>query len=345
MSRRQETGAAGTLEIRTSPHVLSGYSVDTIMFNVALALLPATAFAIYAFGLAAIAVLATATASCVATEALYRRLSGQPATVGDWSAAVTGLLFGLTLPASLPMWMTVLGGVVTMLMGKLMFGGLGANPFNPALVGRAVMQATFPVAMTTWIPPFGADRFAALPSSALTWPFLQPVYDAVTAATPLSLWKFGHQATAARDLALGFVGGSIGETSAVLILLGGVYLVARNMMGWRIPVAVFGAVAAVSGTLHLLQPERYASPAFMLGAGGLVLGAVFMATDPVTSPLTHAGAWIYGALIGVVVAVIRVWGGMPEGVMYAVLLGNAVAPHLDKLLRTRVYGTGTRRAA
>lgn len=345
MSRRQEAGAAGTLEIRTSPHVLSGYSVDTIMFNVALALVPAIAFAIFAFGLAAVAVLATATASCVAAEAIFRRANGKPATVGDWSAAVTGLLFGLTLPASLPLWMAVLGGVVTMLIGKLIFGGLGFNPFNPALVGRAVMQATFPVAMTTWIPPFGADRFVALPSSCLTLPFLQPVYDAVTAATPLSLWKFGHQATSSRDLAVGFVGGSIGETSAVLILLGGVYLVARNMMGWRIPVAVFGAVATISGALHLLQPERYASPAFMLTAGGLALGAVFMATDPVTSPLTHAGMWIYGVLVGAIVVVIRIWGGMPEGVMYAVLLGNAAAPHLDNLLRTRVYGTGKRRAA
>ncbi len=343
MMRRPDAGTAGTLEIRTSPHVLSGYSVDTIMFNVALALLPATAFALYAFGWAALAVLATAIASCLVVERLACRLAGRASTTGDWSAAVTGLLYGLTLPASLPLWMAALGGVITMVIGKLLFGGLGSNPFNPALVGRAVMQATFPVAMTTWIPPFGLDRFAALPHSTLTWPFLQPVYDAVTAATPLSLWKFGHQATGARDLALGFVGGSTGETSAVLLLLGGVYLVIRNMMSWRVPVAIFGSVAALAGALHWVQPERYASAAFMLGAGGLALGAIFMATDPVTSPLTPIGSWVYGGLIGVLVVVIRTWGGMPEGVMYAVLLGNAAAPHLDNLLRTRVYGTGSRR--
>ena len=333
---------AKTLELRTSPHVLSGYAVDSIMFNVVVALAPAIVFAVYAFGWAAVAVLGTATATCIATEAIAAitaRANGRPSTIGDWSAAVTGLLYGLTLPASLPLWMVVVGGVVSMVVGKLLFGGLGQNPFNPALVGRAVMQATFPVAMTTWLPPFAAERFAGLPGSLFAWPFAQPVYDAATQATPLALWKFGHQATGTGDLALGFVGGSTGETSAVLILAGGAYLVARNMMSWRTPVAIFASVAAVSGAFHLVNPERYAGPAFHLFAGGLVLGAVFMATDMVTSPITRGGAWIYGALIGVLVVVIRVWGGMPEGVMYAVLLGNAAAPHIDNLIRPRVYGT------
>ncbi len=330
---------AKTLELRTSPHLLSGYAVDTIMFNVIVALAPAALFAFYAFGWAAVAVLATATLTCVATEALVARASGRASTVGDWSAAVTGLLYGLTLPASLPLWMVVIGGVVSMVVGKLLFGGLGQNPFNPALVGRAVMQATFPVAMTTWLPPFAAGRFAGLPGSLLTLPFAQPVYDAATQATPLAAWKFGRQATGAADLALGFVGGSAGETSALLLLLGGVYLVARNMMSWRTPVAIFASVAAVSGLLHLADPARYAGPLFHLFAGGLVLGAVFMATDMVTSPITRGGCWLYGALIGVLVVVIRVWAGMPEGVMYAILLGNAAAPHLDNLIRPRVYGT------
>ena len=333
---------AKTLEIRTSPHLLSGYAVDAIMWNVVVALAPAIVFACYAFGWAAITVLATATATCVATEALVgrtARLSGGRSTIGDGSAVVTGLLYGLTLPASLPLWMVVVGGLISMIVGKLLFGGLGQNPFNPALVGRAVMQATFPVAMTTWLPPFSAGRFAELPGSLLTLPLAQPVYDAATQATPLAAWKFGRQATGAADLALGFVGGSTGETSAVLLLLGGAFLVARNMMSWRTPVAIFASVAAVSGALHLLDPARYAGPAFHLFAGGLVLGAVFMATDMVTSPITRGGAWVYGALIGALVIVIRVWGGMPEGVMYAILLGNAAAPHLDRLVRPRVYGT------
>ncbi len=329
---------AKTLELRTSPHVLSGYSVDSIMFNVVVALAPATAFALYAFGWAAAAVLGTATATCVVTEALAARAGGRPSTVGDWSAAVTGLLYGLTLPASLPLWMVVVGGVVSMVVGKLLFGGLGQNPFNPALVGRAVMQATFPVAMTTWLPPFAAGRFDGLPGSLLALPFAQPVYDATTQATPLALFKFAHRATDTADLALGFVGGSTGETSAVLLLLGGAYLILRNMMSWRTPVAIFASVAAVSGVLHWIDPARYAGPAFHLFAGGLVLGAVFMATDMVTSPITHGGVWIYGALIGALVVVIRVWGGMPEGVMYAILLGNAASPHLDNLIRPRVYG-------
>ena len=330
---------AKTLEIRTSPHLVSGYAVDSIMFNVVVALAPAIVFAFYAFGWAAVAVFGTATATCVATEALVARATGKRSTVGDWSAAVTGLLYGLTLPASLPLWMVVVGGVVSMVVGKLLFGGLGQNPFNPALVGRAVMQATFPIAMTTWLPPFTGGRFSGIPGSLFAMPFTQPVYDAATQATPLALWKFGHQTTGATDLALGFVGGSTGETSAVLLLLGGAYLVARNMMNWRTPVAIFTSVAAISGALHLADPARYAGPAFHLFAGGLVLGAVFMATDMVTSPITRGGAWVYGALIGALVVVIRVWGGMPEGVMYAILLGNAAAPHLDRLIRPRVYGT------
>ena len=335
----------GTLELRTSPHVLSGYAVDSIMFNVIVALAPTMAFAFYAFGWASLAVLGTASASCVLAEHLICKATAKPTTVGDWSAAVTGLLYGLTLPASLPLWMVAVGGLVSIGVGKLLFGGLGQNPFNPALVGRAVMQATFPVPMTTWMVPFAEGRFGRLPGSLLAGPFLQPVYDVATGATPLALWKFSRQLTGTRELALGFVGGSAGETSAVLLLVGGAYLVARNMMSWRTPAAVFLAVAAVSGALHLADPARYSSPAFMLLSGGLVLGAVFMATDMVTSPIGAAACWVYGALIGALVVVIRTWGGMPEGVMYAILLGNAVAPHLDRLMAPRVYGTRRGRAA
>lgn len=334
-----------TLEIRTSPHILSGHSVDTIMFNVVLALLPVTAFAVYAFGLTALLTLAMALVACVATEHLVCKAAGKPSTIGDYSAVITGLLYGLTLPPGLPLWMTAAGGVIAVGLGKMLFGGLGYNPLNPALVGRAVLQASFPAAMTSWVPGFTAERFATLPSSLLAWPFSQPVYDAVSGATPLAQWKFEHVASATTDLALGFTSGSTGETSALLILLGGAYLVARDMMSWRIPAAIFGTVAAASGVLHLVNPERYASPVFMLFSGGLMLGAVFMATDMVGSPMTRLGTVLYGVLIGLLVVVIRTWGGMPEGVMYAILLGNAVTPHFDRRIRPKVYGTGEKKGA
>ena len=327
-----------TLELRTSPHVLSGYSVDAIMFNVVLALVPVTLFAIYAFGLAALLTLASALGSCLLTEYAICRASGKPSSLGDWSVTITGLLYGLTLPPGLPLWMTAVGGVIAVGLGKALFGGLGLNPFNPALVGRAVLQATFPVSMTSWLPGFTPDRFVSLPTSTLTWPFTEPLYDVITSATPLSAWKFDREAAEAGDLALGFVSGSTGETSAALIVLGGIYLIARNMMNWRIPAAILLAVVALSSALYLSDPAAYASPVFMLFSGGLMLGAFFMATDMVGSPMTSAGCWIYGGLIGLLVVVIRTWGGMPEGVMYAILLGNAVAPHIDQLIRPRIYG-------
>jgi electron transport complex protein RnfD len=334
-----------TLEIRTSPHVLSGYGVDTIMFNVVLALLPATAFAIYAFGLMAIVTLSGAVVSCLLTEQVFCRLAGRSSSLGDGSAAITGLLYGLTLPPGLPLWMVIVGGVLAVGLGKALFGGLGCNPFNPALVGRAFLQAAFPAAMTSWTPAFQVGRFASLPASNATLPFTEPAVDVVSTATPLALWKFERQATEWGDLALGFTGGSTGETCAALILLGGAYLVARNMMNWRIPFAVLGTVALLAALLHAVDPERYASAGFMLFSGGLVLGAVFMASDMVGSPMTGRGCFVYGALIGALVVVIRSWGGMPEGVMYAILLGNALTPHIDRLVRPRVYGTGRVEAA
>jgi electron transport complex protein RnfD len=333
------TTPARTLEIRTSPHIVSGYSVDTIMFNVVLALLPTTAFAIYAFGLAALLTLTVAVGSCVLAEQLACRLSDRASTLGDWSVAITGLLYGLTLPPGLPLWMVAVGGFFGVALAKSLFGGLGLNAFNPALVGRAFVQAAFPVAMTSWMPGFTADRFVSVPGSTLTLPLTKPIYDGVTSATPLSLWKFDGQLSEVGDLALGFVGGSTGETCGLLILLGGAYLVARNMMNWRIPVAIFTVVATASASLYALDAERYAPPLFMLFSGGLMLGAVFMATDMVASPMTSLGCLLYGALIGGLVVVIRVWGGMPEGVMYAILIGNAVSPHIDRWIQPRVYGS------
>jgi electron transport complex protein RnfD len=334
-----------TLAIRSSPHVMSGASVDTIMFNVVLALLPVTAFAVYAFGLAALATLCTAVIACVLTEHLLCRAEARETTVADWSAVLTGLLYGLTLPPGLPLWMVAVGGVIAIGVGKHLFGGLGQNPFNPALVGRAILQAAFPVAMTSWIPGLSASRFTSLPSSSTAWPFTEPTYDAVSGATPLSAWKFDREIADTGDLLFGYVSGSTGETCALLILLGGVYLAARRMMSWRIPVAILVTVAVLGGVLHLVDPGRHASPWFSLLSGGLMLGAVFMATDMVGSPMTHLGAVVYGVLIGVLVVVIRAFGGMPEGVMYAILLGNALTPLIDQRIQPRVYGTGGRRKA
>ena len=330
-----------TLMIRSSPHIAGGQSVDAIMLHVVLALLPVCLFAVYTFGLVALALLTTAVVSCVGTEHFLCRLAGRRTTIDDWSAAVTGILYGLTLPPGLALWMVVVGGVCAVGIGKALFGGLGCNPFNPALVGRALLQAAFPAAMTTW-PPIPANRFATLTSSSLAWPFTRPEYDAITGATPLANWKFDRVATETSELLLGTTSGSIGETSAVLILLGGVYLVARGKMSWRIPVAVLLTVAVASAGLQWMDSERYAGPLFMISSGGLMLGAVFMATDPVGSPMTHAGCVVYGVLIGILVVTIRVWGGMPEGVMYSILLANAVTPHIDNWIQPRVYGSNAR---
>ncbi len=312
------------------------------MRNVVWALLPVSAFAVYAFGLSALLVLFTSVASCVITEHLLCRLAGKESTISDWSAVISGLLLGLTLPPGFPLWMTFCGGVIAIALGKFMFGGLGYNVFNPALVGRAVLQAAFPVAITTWQPAFASNRFDSTFSATFTFPFAEPAADGITAATPLAAFKFEGITTDAQELALGLVTGSTGETCAALIILGGIYLVMRNMMNWRIPVAVLGTVYILSGLFYLIDNESYPSPVFMLFSGGLMLGAIFMATDMVASPITSAGVVLYGAIIGLLVVVIRLWGGLPEGVMYAILIANAISPHIDNMIRLRVYGTAKR---
>ncbi len=328
------------LEIGSSPHISSGESVDVIMRNVVYALLPVCIFAIYSFGAAAALVLATATVTCVLTEQVLCKVSGQPSSVSDWSVTITGLLYALTLPPDLPLWMVVVGGMFGVTVAKFLFGGLGSNAFNAALVGRAFLQAAFPQAMTHWALPFSDTRFTDLPSSTLAMPFAKPIYDAVTQATPLALMKFEGVQASNPDLVLGLTTGSAGETCAALILLGGIYLVIRNMMNWRITASILASVAIITWIFHLYDPTSYPTPMFMLFSGGLMLGAVFMATDMVASPITNAGCWLYGFLIAVLVVVIRFWGGMPEGVMYAILLANAVSPHIDRLIKPKVFGTG-----
>ena len=331
-----------TLHISTSPHLKKDVSVEVIMRNVVVALLPTSFFAIYAFGWNAALVLITAVGSCLLTEHVLCRFSKRSSTVSDWSAIITGLLLGLTLPPIFPIWMTFLGGVIAIGMGKFLFGGLGYNVFNPALVGRAVLQAAFPVAITTWYSGFLPDRFSSINSSVIALPFMEPVVDAASGATPLSAFKFDGVITETSDLALGLVSGSTGETSSLLIILGGIYLVMRNFMNWRIPVSILATVFVFSAVLHWIDASQYPSPTFMLFSGGLMLGAVFMATDMVASPNTAGGVMLYGFIIGALVVIIRIWGGLPEGVMYAILLGNAISPHIDRLIRYRVYGTATK---
>jgi electron transport complex protein RnfD len=332
-----------TLQIRSSPHLSSGASVNHIMRNVVYALLPIVGFSIYAFGLAALFTLTAALLSCVLVEHGLCKWSGRASTINDWSIVITGIIYGLTLPPGLPLWMTVVGGALAVSLGKFIFGGLGYNPFNPALVGRAFLQAAFPAAMTSWVTPFTADRFASLPSSTLTIPFATPVYatpiyDSLSGATPLAAMKFSHQTTNTLDLFLGTTSGSLGETCGLLILLGGLYLILRDMMNWRIPLGIFAAVILLSASMHFAYPQRYPGAVFMLFSGGLMFGALFMATDMVASPITHAGCFIYGAFIGVLIVVIRLWGGMPEGVMYAILLGNALSPHIDRYIQPIPFG-------
>jgi electron transport complex protein RnfD len=334
-----------TLDIRTSPHISSGESTEVIMRNVVVAALPVAAFAVYSYGLTALLLLLVASFSCVLTEHLFCRFTGKESTIGDWSAAVTGLLYGLTLPPGLPLWMAATGGFFAIALGKTLFGGLGYNVFNPALVGRAVVQGAFPVAMTTWSAPFFEGRFQSVLTSALTLPFVEPVYDAVSGATPLAAMKFDSEITESYDLAMGFIGGSTGETSSLLILLGGAYLVYRNMMNWRIPAVILLTVVVLTAVFHTMNPEAYPTPHFMLFSGGLFFGAIFMATDMVTSPVTNLGIVLYSVLIGGLVVVIRFWGGLPEGVQYSILFANGCVPLIDRAIQPRVYGTGKRSRA
>ncbi len=328
-----------TLDISSSPHVVKDISTATIMKNVVYALLPVVGFSIYNFGFNALLVISTAVISCVLTEHYLNKWSGKETPVGDWSAVITGILLGLILPPIFPLWMTFIGGIVGIGLGKFLFGGLGYNVFNPALVGRAVLQAAFPVAITTWYSPLLADRFSHISSSVVAIPFLTPVVDSVSGATPLSAFKFDGVTAETSGLLMGTISGSAGETSSIFIILGGLYLIWKGMMNWRIPAAILLTVFTLSQILYLIDNQLYPSPVFMLFSGGLMLGAVFMATDMVASPITPMGVVVYGILIGVLVVVIRIWSGLPEGVMYAILLANAISPHIDRLIQPRVYGT------
>jgi electron transport complex protein RnfD len=302
------------------------------MRQVVYALIPGALVGVYFFGIPAIKVIAVAVASCVAMEALWQKLTGSPITINDGSAALTGLLLAMNLPSGAPWWLVVIGSFVAIIIAKQIFGGIGNNPFNPALVGRVFLLISFPVAMTTWPEPRS---------------FFTQTADATTGATPLGALKtaiFEHGTIGAApemnlmDPFLGNVGGSLGEISALALILGGVYLIARRIITWHIPVVYIATVAVLTGILWLINPEGYANPVFHLVAGGLMLGAFFMATDMVTSPITNMGKIIFAVGCGAITVVIRLWGGYPEGVSFAILIMNAFVPLINRATKPTKFG-------
>jgi len=313
------------LLLSSSPHVFAPVSTRRIMLAVIVALAPATVYGVYLFGSRSLALVAVSVAVSMASEWLFRLLLKRPNSIGDCSAAVTGLLLALTLPPSTPLWMAALGAIMAIVVAKEFFGGIGANPFNPALIGRAFLLMSFPAAITTWHKP------------------LSGLVDAATTATPLNMVKQGmpwadvFASVGAQDrsgflwqLFLGNRAGSLGETSILLIGIGGLLLLAIGVIQIWIPLSVLGSTVFFSWLLGM-------DPLFSLLSGGLVFGAFFMATDYATSPLTTKGKLIYGIGIGLVIALIRKLGGYPEGVTYGILIMNMLSPFLDKL-RTKKYG-------
>jgi len=290
------------------------------------------------FGLSALLLILASIAGAVLTEWVFTPIEKRSLAIRDTSAGLTGLLMGLTLPPGLPIWMAFLGGVVCIGLGKVIWGGLGSNIFNPALLGRAFLLGTFPIAMTTWGSAGSPGDFFQLHSSNLAFPFMHGEVDGISAATPLGLMKFEQQNTALWNLFIGNTGGSIGETSGLLLLLGGLYLFLRRSINWRIPLAIFATAGLFSLVLFLVNDDVYPSPLFMMFSGGLLLGTLFMATDPVTSPLTPRGCWIFGIGVGFLVVLIRAYGGLPEGMLYAILLMNAATPLIDRYTQPKIFG-------
>jgi len=319
------------LYLSSSPHVHSGETTSAVMRAVIYSLIPACLVAVYFFGPSALSVLLIATLGCLATEVVCQRLMRQPVTVADGSAAITGILLALNLPPTSSWWMTLLGAVIAIAVGKQVYGGLGANPFNPALVARVVLLISFPVQMTTWSQPapFGSGL------------------DLVTTATPLGEWKNAVMLTgkmpevvsgSIMNYLLGNMPGCVGEVSALALLVGAAYLFYRRILTWHIPVTFVGTVAVLSGLFWLVNPGKYPDPLFHLLTGGLVLGAFYMATDMVTTPVSPKGMLAFGVGCGVLTVLIRLFGGYPEGVSFAILLMNAATPLIDRYTRPKIYG-------
>ncbi|RHP62992.1 RnfABCDGE type electron transport complex subunit D [Bacteroides sp. OF04-15BH] len=323
---------AKKLIVSLSPHVHGGDSVQRNMYGVCVALIPTLLASLIFFGLGAAIVLVTSVLSCVFFEWAISRflLHKEQLTITDGSAVLTGLLLGFNLPSNLPVWIIIIGALVAIGVGKMTFGGLGCNPFNPALVGRVFLLISFPVQMTTW----------PLPGQLTSY------LDAQTGATPLAVMKEAvktgdtsvlEKLPNAFDMLLGQMGGSLGEVSALAILIGLVYMLMRKIITWHIPVSILLTVLVLSGLLHLYNPA-YADPVNTLLSGGLLLGACFMATDYVTSPMTPRGQIIYGIGIGAITVIIRTFGAYPEGMSFAILIMNAFTPLINTYNKPKRYG-------
>lgn len=310
--------------LTSTPHVHSKLSAQKAMWIVVISLLPPLVMGVVYFGLYQLVVILAALAGAIITETAIKYIRKQKITILDGSAVITGLLLGLTVPPGLNPVFAFTGSVVAIGFGKEVFGGLGYNIFNPALVGRAFLQAAYPVAMTTWSAPAMA-------------------VDTVTKATPLSLFKFEAIASKggvdAMSLFLGNVGGSIGETSSVAILIGMVFLIVMKVLNWRVPLAMIVGLLLFSGIFWLIDPTKFASPIHHLFMGGFMFGAVYMASDWVTSPVTNKGVWVYGFAISLIVVMIRLFGGLPEGVMYAILIMNGFVPLINRYTKPVIFGS------
>lgn len=308
------------LIVSGSPHIHTGSSVKSRMWGVVIALLPALAFSLYAFGIGALVVIAVSVLGCVMTEYLIQRylIKGE-LTITNGSAVITGLLLAMNLPSNLPVWIVLIGCVVAIGLGKYAFGGLGQNIFNPAILGRVFLLISFPQQMTSWPLPM-VNRASYL--------------DATTGATILGKMKLNELVPDNVDLMgafMGQMGGSLGEMCGLAILLGGAYLLVRRTISWHIPVSIIATVALFSWCAGI-------NPLVSILSGGVLLGAVFMATDYVTSPMTHKGMVLYGVMIGVITMIIRLWGAYPEGVSFAILIMNGFTPLINKYMRPRQFG-------
>lgn len=317
------------LLISPSPHVHSGDSIEKNMYGVLIALIPAFICSAVFFGTGVFVVTLTSVVACLAFEFLIQKylLKRQP-TIFDGSALLTGVLLAFNMPSNLPVWIIVIGALVAIGIGKMSFGGLGCNIFNPALVGRVFLLISFPVQMTTWPRPLGfAGSYVDASTGATPLAILK---EAVKSGTPISQIMSTGEIPGYREMVLGNMGGSLGEVAALALLVGFVYMLLRKIISWHIPIAIFATVFVFAGILHVCNPEQYASPIFHLLSGGLVLGAIFMATDYVTSPMSHKGMLIYGIGIGILTVVIRVFGAYPEGMSFAILIMNAFTPLINR---------------
>ena len=318
--------------ISLSPHVHGGDSVQKNMYGVCIALLPALAASLWYFGLGAAIVLATSVAACVFFEWSITKfiLGRNVCTICDGSAILTGILLGFNLPSNLPIWIIIIGALFAIGVGKMTFGGLGQNPFNPALVGRVFLLISFPVQMTTW--PEVHQTLAYTDATTAATP-LSIMQEAITSGDPTVLSKLPSW----EDMFIGITGGSLGEVSALLLLVGCLYMIGKKIITWHIPVSILGTVAILAAILHASNPV-YAMPTQVLCSGGLMLGACFMATDYVTSPMTGKGQIIYGISIGVLTVIIRNWGAYPEGMSFAILIMNAFTPLINTYCKPKRFG-------